>query len=130
MTVISTTMMVFGELCGRNLWRWSRSPDLQPEDGARDCDDGNGIDQDACTNTCARALCGDGIQALWEGCDDGNREQTDDCTNRCEPARCGDGHRQAGVEEECDDGNDIVTDACTAGCRDAHAAGDGDPYRR
>jgi cysteine-rich repeat protein len=37
------------------------------------CDDGNTNDNDACTNTCKVAVCGDGIvQAGVEKCDDGN----------------------------------------------------------
>ena len=37
------------------------------------CDDGNQDDNDACTNACAPASCGDTIvQADVEECDDGN----------------------------------------------------------
>ena len=51
------------------------------QDVGEGCDDGNMVDTDACTNTCAPARCGDGIiQAGVETCDDGNMVDTDACT--------------------------------------------------
>ena len=99
-------------------------------DGSEECDDGNTVDHDACSNRCLRARCGDGHirQDLLEGsqgfeaCDDGNDVETDDCTTTCRLARCGDGHLQPG--EECDDGNLTSEDACTANCQQARC-GDG-----
>jgi cysteine-rich repeat protein len=93
-------------------------------DEGEECDDGNDIDTDDCTNACTIAVCGDGI--VHEGveeCDDGNDIDTDDCTNACTIAVCGDGIVHEGVEE-CDDGNDIDTDDCTNACTIA-VCGDG-----
>ena len=56
------------------------------------CDDGNEIDEDACTQRCLKARCGDGF--VWEGvelCDDGDEADENACTAKPEPARCGDG---------------------------------------
>ncbi len=93
-------------------------------EGDEQCDDGNPLDTDACTNACMSAVCGDGIvQAGVEECDDGNPTDTDACTSMCVTAVCGDGLVQAGVEE-CDDQNDINTDACVEGCL-AAVCGDG-----
>jgi cysteine-rich repeat protein len=92
--------------------------------GVEDCDDGNGVDSDACRNTCVAAACGDGVvQAGVEDCDDGNGVDSDACRNTCVAAACGDGVVQAGVED-CDDGNGVDTDACRNTCV-AAACGDG-----
>jgi cysteine-rich repeat protein len=80
-------------------------------EAGEDCDDGNAIATDACTDTCQNARCGDGI--VWEGveeCDDGNTVSTDGC-DACHLPVCGDGVRAG--SEECDDGNDIPDDGCT-----------------
>ncbi|MEE9202668.1 MAG: hypothetical protein V3U31_05700, partial [Dehalococcoidia bacterium] len=42
------------------------------DQGFEECDDGNGINNDSCTNSCTAAVCGDGI--VWAGveeCDGG-----------------------------------------------------------
>ncbi|RVU40728.1 DUF4215 domain-containing protein [Lujinxingia sediminis] len=109
------------------------------------CDDGNTIDDDACTNACALPTCGDGVVHDGEACDDGNTIDNDACTNACALPTCGDGIVQAGeacddagesetcnddctaatcgdgvvnasAGEACDDGNAIDTDACTNAC--------------
>jgi len=93
-------------------------------DAGEECDDGNGVDGDACTNTCLNAICGDGV--VYEGveaCDDGNGIDGDECTNACAAAACGDGVVYEGVEE-CDDGNDVDNDECSNACV-AAACGDG-----
>ena len=93
-------------------------------DAGEECDDGNGVDGDACTNTCLNAICGDGV--VYEGveaCDDGNGIDGDECTNACAAAACGDGVVYEGVEE-CDDGNDLDPDECSNACV-AAACGDG-----
>jgi cysteine-rich repeat protein len=85
-------------------------------DAGEECDDGNEIDGDACTNNCTIAACGDGaVQEGAEGCDDGNEVDGDACTNACELAACGDGIVQEGVEG-CDDGNSNEADECTSLC--------------
>ena len=68
-------------------------------DALEECDDGNQVDGDACTNKCLDAVCGDGVvQALVEACDDGNQVDNDACRNTCVAAACGDGVVQMGVE--------------------------------
>lgn len=80
--------------------------------GPEQCDDGNGVDTDACLNNCMGATCGDGvIRAGAEDCDDGNTTDTDGCTAQCHVATCGDGIVRAGMEA-CDDGNTVDTDGC------------------
>ncbi len=80
-----------------------------------ECDDGNKIATDGCTNACQLPHCGDGIAQFGEECDDGNPLDTDACSNACKRARCGDALIQAG--EECDDGNQDAFDSCTNTCR-------------
>ena len=87
------------------------------EDLGEECDDGNVLDTDECTNACKLPVCGDGILSAGgdEECDDGNAEDADDCTNDCKFAICGDGVLRAAVEE-CDDGNLSNTDNCLVTC--------------
>lgn len=81
------------------------------------CEDGNTIDTDACTNTCKIAKCGDGIvQAGFEVCDDGNNVDDDACPNSCKSPTCGDKIVQKGNGETCDDGNADNADACLNSC--------------
>nr|WMV61336.1 5255 [Craspedostauros australis] len=84
-------------------------------DPGEECDDGNKINDDSCTNQCTSAKCGDGIMQSGEECDDGNKVDNDGCTNGCKLPKCGDGFMQAG--EECDDGNAVNNDGCTNGCK-------------
>ncbi|MCA9657262.1 MAG: DUF4215 domain-containing protein [Myxococcales bacterium] len=91
-------------------------------DDGEECDDGNDVDTDMCTNACTLAVCGDGIIGPGEACDDGNDNNGDECTNECALASCGDGELQDG--EACDDGNDDETDACLNSCI-AASCGDG-----
>jgi cysteine-rich repeat protein len=92
-------------------------------DPGEECDDGNDVNTDACTNECLDAVCGDGIvRAGTEECDDGNTTSGDGCSATCELESCGNGTVETG--EECDDGNDVNTDACTNACRNAEC-GDG-----
>lgn len=84
--------------------------------GNEQCDDGNDVDTDACTNSCRNAVCGDGItQAGVEECDDRNADDTDACLQTCVAATCGDGKVEKDVEE-CDDGNSDDADACKNTC--------------
>jgi cysteine-rich repeat protein len=97
------------------------------------CDDGNVLNTDQCTQLCELARCGDGFRRLdlepedegYERCDDGNARNDDDCLTTCQPARCGDGEVQLG-EEECDLGgaNNGDRTACTSNCVEARC-GDG-----
>ena len=84
------------------------------QDG-EECDDGNNVNDDGCTNDCKLSKCGDGIVQPGEECDDGNNIDNDGCTNQCKLPNCGDGIVQDG--EECDDGNDVNDDGCTNQCK-------------
>ena len=72
-------------------------------EGYEACDDGNSIDEDACSSHCFDAYCGDGITRAdlnpedegYEACDDGNANDHDGCLNRCVAAALNDGvHRR------------------------------------
>ncbi len=91
-------------------------------DGAEECDDGNQVDDDVCSNDCTLPVCGDGIVQVGEPCDDGNMEEDDECRNDCTLPMCGDGVLQDG--EPCDDGNQTDDDGCTNVCTLAEC-GDG-----
>lgn len=94
-----------------------------------ECDDGNAVDTDGCTNFCELALCGDGVarQGLepgaegYENCDDGNVDNDDGCDENC-LLECGNGRLDG--DEVCDDGNISNEDACVRGCVPARC-GDG-----
>ena len=87
-----------------------------------ECDDGNQVQDDGCSNLCRAPGCGDGVLQGDEECDDGNDSNMDACLDNCVAARCGDRLVSAGVEE-CDDGNADETDDCAA-CQRARC-GDG-----
>ncbi|HMV67419.1 MAG TPA: choice-of-anchor A family protein, partial [Myxococcota bacterium] len=98
-----------------------RCGDGIPQAGEQ-CDDGNAVNNDACTNTCTTPRCGDGIPQAGEQCDDGNASNFDACTTSCRTAACGDGYLQPG--ETCDDGNNANNDGCNAACQPEYC-GDG-----
>jgi cysteine-rich repeat protein len=50
---------------------------------SEECDDGNGNNFDACSNTCTISKCGDGLMQAGEQCDDGNADNFDGCTSSC-----------------------------------------------
>ena len=65
-----------------------------------ECDDGNRIATDSCTDSCKLAVCGDGhvrtdlgpSEADFESCDEGEANaNTAGCLEGCVVARCGDG---------------------------------------
>ena len=92
-------------------------------DPGEECDDGNLIHKDRCSNQCEMTTCGNGVVDSAELCDDGNEDNTDECLTTCEFARCGDGFLQAG-KESCDDGNLSNSDDCLNSCKPAEC-GDG-----
>ena len=111
----------------------NKSDDTPPEtcgDGivqsgvGEECDDGNDVEDDGCTNDCKLPVCGDGIvqPGAGEECDDGNDDNDDECTNACTLPACGNGTLDPG--EECDDGNTVDDDGCTNACK-LPACGDG-----
>ncbi|MFV8751372.1 DUF4215 domain-containing protein [Nannocystaceae bacterium ST9] len=83
-------------------------------DAGEECDDGNDVDDDECTNACTTAACGDSIVQAGETCDDGNVVDGDGCSSLCVSEDCGDGVVQAG--EECDDGDPSNGNECTTAC--------------
>jgi cysteine-rich repeat protein len=54
-------------------------------DPGEECDDGNAIDGDGCSSTCAIEFCGDGVvnDSGAEECDDGNTVSGDGCAANC-----------------------------------------------
>ncbi len=88
-------------------------------DDDEECDDGNVVANDACTDLCANAICGDGVIRIGgEVCDDGDDnsdEVPDACRTTCVAPSCGDGVADDG--EDCDDANDDEWDGCTSACR-------------
>jgi fimbrial isopeptide formation D2 family protein len=52
------------------------------QDG-EECDDGNSINDDSCSNACKTPYCGDGILHTSEECDDGNNLNGDACSAEC-----------------------------------------------
>lgn len=88
-------------------------------EGAEVCDDGDGIDNNACNNSCQPngEFCGDGIVNGTEVCDDGD-PFGGPCPSDCQPGdgdivACGDGIAGNTLGEICDDGNVIPGDGCT-----------------
>ena len=92
-------------------------------DPGEECDDGNFVDDDGCTNACTLPTCGDGIIQAGEGCDTGPDNGPGQlCNSACQPNVCGDA--DPGPGESCDDGNDVDDDACPNNCVIA-SCGDG-----
>ena len=50
---------------------------------AEECDDGNVVEDDDCTNQCRKPRCGDGIVQRGEECDDANPRSDDTCSITC-----------------------------------------------
>ena len=69
--------------------------------GGEQCDDGNDVPNDGCTNACATPACGDGIVQVGEQCDDGNDVPTDACASGCKNAACGDGSEGLRLDVGC-----------------------------
>ena len=86
-------------------------------DAGEQCDDGNQVDDDCCSNSCQRKepVCGDGVAECGEQCDDGNTNGGDGCSEICRTEACGNGYVEVG--EECDDGNLEPGDGCTEDCK-------------
>jgi cysteine-rich repeat protein len=64
-------------VCGDGIFQWG---------SGEECDDGNAIDNDECTNACTLPSCGDGIlqSVSGEACDDGNTDDGDGCSATCQ----------------------------------------------
>ncbi len=115
-TTANTSCETDPSVCSNTCGNGVQDPDEQ-------CDDGNDIDDDGCTNACSLPKCGDTIVQSGEQCDDGNTINTDACTNTCNAAACGDTFVQP--DEQCDQGG-LQTAACEANCT-TPTCGDGIP---
>ncbi len=80
-----------------------------------ECDDGNDVNDDACTELCKLPFCGDGYLNNSEECDDADEDNTDNCTSECALPKCGDGYLNG--TDECDDGNSVDSDGCSNQCK-------------
>jgi len=100
-------------------------------EGNEECDDGNDIWGDGCSDGCmnegatlAGSTCGNGDLGDGEDCDDANRSSGDGCSPEClregsEPGPlgvCGNGTVQTDLGEDCDDGNSTSGDGCSSIC--------------
>ncbi|MDO8509498.1 MAG: DUF4215 domain-containing protein, partial [Nanoarchaeota archaeon] len=104
--------------------------------GTEQCDDGNTINSDACTNSCTSAICGDNIvRSGFEICDGNTRictingyAGTQACNNQCNAFNtciatesCGDGRING--NEICDDGaNNGNANKCNLQCTEITAS--------
>lgn len=104
-----------------------------------ECDDGNTVHGDGCSETCTNEFCGDGfvdtdgLNQKWgdnddEHCDDGNTDNGDGCSSLCKYEFCGDGI----VDSDGPD-NDALTIEDNEYCDEGRFCDDGrscthDPY--
>lgn len=94
-------------------------------DSEEQCDDGNILGGDGCSDSCHLESCGNGVVDVGEVCDDANQDQDDGCTASCQIPVCGDGFVQPGLGETCDQGMDNAESGqCTPSCAVA-VCGDG-----
>ncbi len=100
--------------CEQKSYCWNWLLDIWEE-----CDDGNNINDDLCSNDCKQAKHWDGIiqKIIWEECDDNNNINNDFCSNKWKQANCWDGIIQKNLWEECDDGNIKNNDWCNIFCK-------------
>lgn len=91
---------------------------------SEECDDGNAISGDGCSDTCLAEICGNSRVDYGEQCDDGNVVNGDGCSSTCQTeAICG--NEVTEPPEECDDGKhcaDLLT-PCTSSADCAAIAG-------
>ncbi len=69
-----------------------------------ECDDGNTVSNDGCSDNCQTENCGDGVvqSLLGEECDDFNQISGDGCNASCLDEFCGDGIVTVDLNEVCD----------------------------
>jgi cysteine-rich repeat protein len=80
--------------------------------GVDECDDGNPISTDGCTDACT--ICGNNTTTGPEECDDGDLQSGDGCDANCTVTGCG--NTIVTAPETCDDGNNDNNDDCPADC--------------
>ena len=81
-------------------------------DVGEECDDGNRITTDGCTDACTE--CGNHSVTAPEECDDGDLVSGDGCDANCTVTGCG--NSVVTAPETCDDGNVSDNDDCPADC--------------
>lgn len=93
-----------------------------------DCDDGNAISGDSCSNVCLNEgtvapLCGNNIKEKGEDCDYGDIKSGDGCSDHCldegstaGKSSCGNTFFIGSKGEDCDDGNLVSGDGCSSEC--------------
>jgi len=72
-TAVFQNVFTGGPVCGNGI--------VEP---GEQCDDGNTVNNDGCTNACTLPRCGDGIVQAGEQCDDGNTNSGDGCSATCQ----------------------------------------------
>jgi hypothetical protein len=96
-----------------------------------DCDDGNSVDDDCCTNSCASNTtsvncdsCGNGMEDDGEECDEGGDTAT--CDGDCTLPSCGDGYVNPAAGEQCEASE---LQGCDSNCKQptTSSAGGTDP---
>ncbi len=111
---LTSVRPTIGPSCGNNI------PDI-----AEECDDGNTVNGDGCSNICLNegsamggSVCGNGSVGRGEDCDDGSVGCSSICLHTgSHPAPfslCGNNVREVG--EACDDGNLTSGDGCSDRC--------------
>lgn len=82
-------------------------------DDGEECDDGNTVNDDACSNICRTPFCGDGIVQEGEDCDDAGvtSGELDTCPSDCQTGGAGGGGTGGGGGGEGGGGS---TTACTS----------------
>lgn len=107
-----------GEIC---LWNTYCYPKEGCGDGIvngnEQCDDGNSVDNDSCSNACQNVvlpICGDGTVQDSEQCDDGNIISGDGCSTTCQTER--EGSISGKKFEDCD-ADGIFEPGCETGMR-------------
>ncbi|MDY0003809.1 MAG: DUF4215 domain-containing protein [Polyangia bacterium] len=112
---LAGALLLVGAGCGDD------EPDLCGNgvvDKGEQCDDGNRISGDGCSEGCLReSFCGNSLVERGEECDDGNNRGGDGCNSMCQlEVGCGNGILEYG--EACDDDNLVSGDGCSATCED------------
>ncbi|HUU02692.1 MAG TPA: DUF4215 domain-containing protein, partial [Myxococcota bacterium] len=108
---------VSGSTIYSDTWVWGGCNNDGIQDGGEQCDDGNTIDGDGCSQYCRIEYCGNGWLDPGETCDDGNVAAGDGCSSDCmSDETCGNGYLDWAVGEACDDGNTTSGDGCQFNC--------------